>query len=319
METTASSCGGKGMRSGLHSGERGQTGRGSKVIGTRLRTDLNRRSDRLLAWAGVATVVIAWEALARILLLVTPYASSILPTFESIFGRSFPGLSIFYGMGGLGVGKYGAEPSYTLTLVVIAYHSLRTFIRIIGGFLIGSVLGIGLGLVVKASREASSFVSWQLQLIRIIPQMALIPLFIIWFGGTELGFMLFIGFGVFTALFVNTVSAVDNVNPICQKFALTLGATKAQLYRDVILPAIIPELLGGLKVIVGQAWALSMAAEFLASQNGLGRIIILARQRLDTGQIIIVLLLYMAYTILFLRLVYWIGGYATRWKPVMDR
>ncbi len=302
------------MRSGLIS--RGRRGGRAGVV---LRQERQKRSDRLLSLAGVAAVLLGWEALARILLLVTPFASSILPTFESIFGKSFPGLSIYYGMGGLGVGKYGAEPSYTLTLVVIAYHSLRTFIRILGGFLIGGVLGIGLGLVVKASREASSFFSWQLQLLRIIPQMALIPLFIIWFGGTELGFMLFIGYGVFTALFVNTISAVDNVSPVFRKFALTLGAGKAQMYRDVIFPAIIPELLGGVKVIVGQAWALSMASEFLASQNGLGRIIILARQRLDTGQIIIVLLLYMAYTILFLRLVYWIGGYATRWKPVMEQ
>ncbi len=278
-----------------------------------------RRSDRALAVAGVITVVFMWELIAQILLRTTPYASSILPSLESIFGKSFPGLSILYGMGGLGVGKYGAEPSYTLTFVVIAYHSVRTFIRIVGGFVLGGILGIGLGLLVKANKEVSSFFSWQLQLIRIVPQMALVPLFIIWFGGTELGFIMFIGYGVFSALFVNTINAVDNVSPTYQKFAMTLGASKYQLYRDVILPGIIPELMGGLKVIVGQAWALSLAAEFLASQNGLGRIIILARQRLDTGQIIIVLLLYMAYTMLFLRLVYAIGGYATRWKPAMER
>jgi sulfonate transport system permease protein len=145
--------------------------------------------------------------------------------------------------------------------------------------------------------------------------MALIPLFIAWFGGREIGFIMFIGYGVFSALFVNTINAVDNVPPIYQKFALSLGASKARLFRDVIFPGIIPELLGGLKVIVGQAWALSLAAEFLASQNGLGRIIILARQRLDTGQIIIVLLLYMVYAILFLKFLQWIGDSITRWKP----
>ncbi len=286
---------------------------------TELRTAPRRRTDRLLALAGLAAVLLGWELTAHILEATTPFASSILPTFERIIGTSFPGLSIFYGMGGLGIGKYGAEPSIALTLLVLAYHSARTLFRIIGGFLLGGVLGIGLGLVVKASREASSFVSWQVHLIRIVPQMALIPLFIIWFGGTELGFIMFIGYGVFSALFVNTISAVDNVSPIYQKLALTLGASKGQMFRDVILPGIIPELLGGVKVIVGQAWALSLAAEFLASQNGLGRIIILARQRLDTGQIIIVLLLYMLYTILFLKLVYLIGEYVTRWKPAMEK
>jgi ABC-type nitrate/sulfonate/bicarbonate transport system permease component len=283
------------------------------------RPTARNRSDTRLALSGLLTVLVVWEIAAHLLLLATPFASSILPTFESIVGKSLRELSIFYGMGGLGNGKYGAEPGYGLTLVVIAYHSLRTLFRIVCGFLLGGVLGIGLGLVVKASREASSLVSWQIQIIRIVPQMALVPLFIIWFGGTELGFIMFIGYGVFSALFVNTISAVDNVSPIYQKFALTLGASRARMFVDVVLPGIIPELLGGIKVIVGQAWALSLAAEFLASQNGLGRIIILARQRLDTGQIIIVLLLYMAYTLLFLRIVYWFGNRMTRWKQVLEK
>ena len=280
--------------------------------------DKLRRSNIVLSIAGILTFLVVWEVTAHVLVRFTPFSTSILPSFEYIIGTSLRNLSTFYGMGGLGIGKYGAEPSYALALLVILYHTARTFIRIIFGFLVGTVAGIGLGLVVKASREVSSFSSWQLQLIRIVPQMALIPLFIAWFGGSELGFVMFIGYGVFSALFVNTINAVNNVPPVYQKFALTLGASKARLYRDVIIPGIIPELLGGLKVIVGQAWALSLAAEFLASQNGLGRIIILARQRLDTGQIIIILLLYMLYAILFLKFLNWMGKSITRWKPTTE-
>lgn len=72
-------------------------------------------------------------------------------------------------------------------------------------------------------------------------------------------------------------------------------------------------------MIVGQAWALSLASEFLASQNGLGRIIILARQRLDTGQIIIVLILYMAFSLIMVKGLALLGDYLTRWKPVWER
>lgn len=276
------------------------------------------RRENLLAAAGLLLALAVWEGLAHAVKLSSKHAESIMPTIEYIFAVSLPNLAGYYGMGGLGVGKYGAEPGYGLAFVVLAYHSYCTLFRIVCGFALGGFLGIGLGLLLKANRELNSFFGTPVLSARIIPQMALVPLFIIWFGGSSLGFVLFIAFGVFSGLFINTQNAVDNVPVLYQRYAMTLGAGSSRLYRTVILPALVPELLGGIRVIVGQAWALSLAAEFLASQNGLGRIIIQARQRLDTGQIVIILLLYMAFSILMVKAITAIGAYLTRWKPVWE-
>jgi ABC-type nitrate/sulfonate/bicarbonate transport system permease component len=278
-----------------------------------------KKRARFLEILSIGIIIAIYEITAHIIVRYVEFGESIMPTIEMIISRSLPNLSIFYGMGGLGVGKFGLEPSYPYALIVILYHTGRTFIRIIGGFIIGIIVGVFGGLLVKASGALRSFITIPMQIVRIIPLMALITLFIAWFGDSEIGYILYIGFGVAVALFINTQNAVDNISPVYQKFARTLGANRFQLFRTVILPAIIPELLGGIKMIVGQAWALSMAAEFISSQNGLGRLVVLARQRFDTGIIIIVLILYVFYTMLFLRLLYWIGDYITRWLPRMEK
>lgn len=276
------------------------------------------RRYKRLQYLSIATIFVSWEVFAQILKIITPYADRIWPTLEYIFLDSLPYMAVFYGMGGLGTGNYGQEPSYLLAFVVIGYHSFKTFLRVMGGFLIGGFLGIGLGLLVKANKKVAAFFETPFRFIRIVPLMALIPLFIVWFGSKEIGFMIYIGFAVSVVLYLNTINAVDNVPPIYQKFSLTLGATRGQLFRTVIIPAFVPEILGGLKLIVGQAWALSLASEFLNAQNGLGRMVVLARERLNTGVIILVLILYFAYSMLFLKVLSSIGNYITRWMPRME-
>jgi len=291
----------------------------SRGVKVEILVDLDKRRHRILQISSVFIILIIWEVFAIILKLITPHAYQIWPTFENIFLNSLPQLAVFYGMGGLGTGTYGQEPSYWFAFLVIGYHTALTFARIVAGFLLGGVLGIGLGLLVKANSKMYAFIETPFRFIRIVPIMALIPLFIVWFGSKEISFILYIAFAVTVVLYLDTISAVDNVRPVYQRFALTLGATRGQMFRTVIAPACIPELLGGLKMIVGQAWALSLAAEFLNAQNGLGRLIALARLRLDTGIIIIVLILYLIYSLLFLKVLTLIGNYITRWVPRIER
>lgn len=181
----------------------------------------------MLGIAGLVLAVAVWEVSARAMKTSSPHAESIMPTVGYVLTESLPNIAGYYGMGGLGVGRYGAEPGYGLAFTVLAYHSGKTLVRILCGFFLGGVLGVGLGLLLKANREVNSFLGTPLLSIRIIPQMALVSLFIVWFGGSELGFVLFIAFGVFTGLFINTQNAVDNVPVIYQRYAATLGAGKA--------------------------------------------------------------------------------------------
>jgi ABC-type nitrate/sulfonate/bicarbonate transport system permease component len=89
--------------------------------------------------------------------------------------------------------------------------------------------------------------------------------------------------------------------------------------RTVVLPAILPELLSGVRVVVGMAWAITMGAEFLGAQSGLGRILIFSMNYLSMGRMIVILLVYMILAVILYKIIEVIGGRITRWsaRPTM--
>lgn len=285
------------------------------MIAKRKKIDLQRI---YYAVTSVVIIVVIWEFFAGYYARTYENGEYLFPSIISIFKKSLLDLSAFFGMGGLGAGQYGLKASYGLSMKVIGYHTGKTLVRLVGGFSIGILLGIAMGILYKANKYYRAFTSIPSKIISIIPQMALITLFLAWFGDSEIGYMAFIAFGVFVAVYINTINAIENLPSIYYKYAKTLGAGGARYYITVVLPAIIPELTGCLKMIVGQAWALSMASEFISSQNGLGRLIVLARQRMDTGIILIVLFLYIIYTLITLQVLYWLCNRITRWMPKID-
>ena len=220
---------------------------------------------------------------------------------------AIPRLSVFAGP--------GSELNYVNAAWVIATNTLSSAVTLIGGLIIGGCLGIGLGLLFGWSPRLRKIFEGPFLIIRIIPLFALLPLFLSWFGGTRAGAISFVAFAVFAMLFVNTLEAIRNVDPVVQVFARTLGASPFRVYRTVIAPAIVPELVGGLRVVLGLAWAILLAAEFLAAQSGIGRIMILAQQYLDTSRMILIVLLIMIYTYALDRLVAAAGMRLTRWVP----
>ena len=134
----------------------------------------------------------------------------------------------------------------------------------------------------------------------------------------RIGSVSFVAFAVFSMLFVNTLEAIRNVDPVVRRFAMALGASRIRVYRTVVVPAIVPELAGGMRVVLGLAWAILLAAEFLAAQSGIGRIMILAQQYFDLSRMILVVLLLMCYTYLLDRVVAIAVARATTWVPRME-
>ena len=267
----------------------------------------------LFPFISVAIILSVWEIFAHVLKLFTPYANIILPSWEYIIGNSLPGLAVFYGFGM--PGTYGTTSSYPVAFLVLFYHSFVTFMRIVSGTFVGAFLGVGLGLIMGWNKTGRSLIYPPLLFIRTVPLLALIPLFLIWFGGRETGAVLYVAFGVFVALVINTVEAIRNVSPVYQKFAYTLGATRGRVFRTVIFPAIMPELRGGIRVVIGISWALTLAVEYLGSQSGLGRLMILSKQYLYTGRMIVIVFLYMGYSILLNQLFLRLSRSTTRWMP----
>ncbi|MGV6874464.1 ABC transporter permease [Pseudochelatococcus sp. B33] len=160
------------------------------------------------------------------------------------------------------------------------------------GFLGGSLLGLGLGLFIVYSKIARELLSVILDFLRPVPTFALIPLFVLWFGLGRMPQIAIIMFGTSILIGLVTIEAVKNVPPIYIKAALTLGARRMLIYRTIILPAIFPHLMGAVRAAAAGAWGRNVAAEYIGAQTGLGYLMIIRSQYLDTAAIIGIIIIY---------------------------
>lgn len=162
----------------------------------------------------------------------------------------------------------------------------------LAGFALGSLLGIGLGLGMAYSRVARELLGGVIDFIRPVPVFALIPLFVLWLGIGRTPQIALITLGTSVILGVTTLEAVRNVPTVYIRAALTLGASRWTVYRTVIVPWILPHLLGAIRVAAAASWGLDVAAEFIGAQSGLGYLMIVRESYLDTASLIDIVLTY---------------------------
>ena len=194
-------------------------------------------------------------------------------------------------------------------------YTLSTWQRVIVGCLIGAVSGIGIGFSVHRFKVLEAIVDPLIEIIRPVPPIALTPFFILWFGLGNLGQYLIVALGCFMVVFVGVVVSVRNVAPVYIKAARSLGAGDGKLYLHVLLPAVVPSLLASLRVSAATGFGLTVAAEYLGAQGGLGFLIRNARTTLDTDTILVAVVLLGAVALmtdLILRLTF---RAFTDWQP----
>ena len=121
-------------------------------------------------------------------------------------------------------------------------------IRVIEGLLLGGFLGVALGTAVGLSRWFEATVDPPMQMIRALPHLGLIPLFILWFGIGELPKVLLVALGLSFPLYLNTFSAVRQVDPKLFETAQVLGLSFWQRFRNIVVPSAAPQVLVGLAV-----------------------------------------------------------------------
>jgi ABC-type nitrate/sulfonate/bicarbonate transport system permease component len=134
---------------------------------------------------------------------------------------------------------------------------------------------------------------------RPVPVFALIPLFILWFGIGRAPQIALIALGTSVVLGVTTLEAIRNVPTIYIRAALTLGAGRQRIYSTVIVPYIMPHLIGAIRVAAASSWGLDVAAEFMGSQTGLGYLIIMQQIYLRTAGIVMLVAIYSVLAVLF--------------------
>ena len=218
---------------------------------------------------------------------------------------------------------YFPSPKDTISVVgrmkgVLLEYFFATMYRVVVGMLIGAFFGILCGIAMTWNKWINSVLDPLIEGFRPIPAIALIPFFILWFGIGDLGKLILTAIGGFTVMVVTTIEAVKNVPPIYIMAARTLGADSWAIYRTIILPAITPTLIGGLRVTIALSFALVIAAEFMGAQSGLGYLIMLARRTLQTDAILVGIIIIGITSWIVDRMVRILGDYLTRWAPRIE-
>ena len=131
-----------------------------------------------------------------------------------------------------------------------------------------------------------------MQMVRALPHLGLIPLFIIWFGIGELPKVLLVALGVSFPLYLNTFSAIRQVDPKLFETAQVLGFSFWQRFRSIIVPSAAPQVLVGLRQSLAIAWLTLIVAEQINADKGIGFLIMNARDFLRIDIIIFGLIVY---------------------------
>jgi ABC-type nitrate/sulfonate/bicarbonate transport system permease component len=195
-------------------------------------------------------------------------------------------------------------------------HAVGVSLKMIAlGLVIGCSFGLFVGLLFGYSRSARDFFEFTLDRLRPVPLFAVIPLFVLWFGIGQTPQIAIVALGVFLIITLQTIEAIRNVPHIYVRAALVCGASRLQIYRTVVLPAIVPHLVAGFRFAAFAAWGLDVAAEYAGSQEGLGYLIIVRTQYLDTAGVFVVIATFGVLAIALDMVVRRIANHFSRWSP----
>lgn len=160
------------------------------------------------------------------------------------------------------------------------------------GFLIGGSIGLGLGLVSGLWRIGEELLDSSLQMLRTVPFIALIPLFMLWFGIGEQAKISLISAACIFPVYLNTYAGVRGVDPKIVEAGTVFGLRRWSLIRHVILPLSLPSILVGIRYGLGVSLLALVAAEQINASSGIGYILINANQNARADIVIAGVLVY---------------------------
>jgi NitT/TauT family transport system permease protein/taurine transport system permease protein len=158
--------------------------------------------------------------------------------------------------------------------------------RLILGFIVAAITGIALGLAAGLNRRISDFLGPLTTFLNAISGIAWVPLAIAWFGTGTSMVVFIIWNSAFFLIFGNTMLGVRLVPMVLENSLLTLGASKTQVIRQVIIPGAMPFIMSGLRSGLGFGWRAVIAAELVGATSGLGQWIFIAQEFARTDIII---------------------------------
>jgi len=156
---------------------------------------------------------------------------------------------------------------------VLFEHLSASLQRILAGFVAGSLLGIPIGLAMGSFRPVRKLLEPYTEFLRFIPSVAMITVAVIWFGIGEASKVFLIIYTTIFIVILNTAAGVSAIAPNKIRAAESLGATRAQIFFHVALPATVPFILTGMRLAMANSFTTIVAAELIAANDGLGKML----------------------------------------------
>jgi NitT/TauT family transport system permease protein/taurine transport system permease protein len=211
---------------------------------------------------GLAILVVLWQLVAMLISdpVFLPSVSQTAASFAHYFAHPYPSQG---------------KPLW--------YDALTSLRRVLVGFALGAAIGVALGAGMSASRIVRHAIDPVIEVLRPLPPLAFIPLFIIWLGIGEMPKEVLIMLGVIPVMAVTTVAALDEVPDDLRLCARTLGASPRYTMLRVQIRSALPGILTGMRISMAGAWTSIVAAELIAATSGLGYLIMQAGDYLNTA------------------------------------
>lgn len=220
---------------------------------------------RLGSWVLLAVLLLAWEWACRVL----PVSPLVLPAPSVILATLWRGLSSGY----------------------FWPHIRFTAIELLLGFSAGCALGFASGVAMAESARLRGLLMPYVVVSQVIPKLALMPLFIVWFGFGMTSTVVITALICFFPLMENTVTGLQQVEPQRLELFRMLGATRLQTLLRLKLPSGLPGILAGLRVAVVLALVGAVVGEFIGASKGLGALVITSQAMMDTPLMFAVLVI----------------------------
>jgi taurine transport system permease protein len=173
----------------------------------------------------------------------------------------------------------------------VAHHLMMSLMRFGIAFAFCIVAGVPVGLLMGMSRSVQALLDPPIEITRPIPKLALLPLFIIWFGIGELSKTIVIITALFPMISISAMQAVRGVSQRKIQAAYSLGASRWTVFRRVLLPASLPGIFTGIRVSIGIGVTMLVGAEMIATSDGIAWMALSAADFLLTDVVLVGVLL----------------------------
>lgn len=190
-----------------------------------------------------------------------------------------------------------------------------SLMRALAGFALGVAIGLALGVLNGLSQISERLTDTTIRMIHAIPSLAVVPLFIIWFGIGELSKILLIAFATFSIVYISALQAIRNNDPRLLEMARTQRLGRLATIRHIILPGALPGILEGIRYAMSVTWFVLIAAETIGTDSGIGFVAAQARDYLNTGLVFLCVLIYAGLGLISDLLIGHLRRRLLRWHP----